>query len=208
LPCSSTGLPNKWGKVGGGSRRSSTEPVRPRSVGLPGGSARLWSVGGPKWPSTPARPSPGRTRAAAKRGEGPPFVCERSGQRQLMRAVPANGLLTKDREECAILVPLAMHTQQHTRMSSRETRRAHVVVPETLLDEVDRLVGKRGRSSFFVEAATEKLRRQKLTEAAKRFAGSLRDVDTPGWNTDEETDAFVRRLRAESEERLARKRGA
>src|ERR1700730_3704457 len=99
-----------------------------------------------------------------------------------------------------------MHTSQHTLLNMKETRRAHVVVPETLLNEVDRVVGKRGRSSFFVEAAMEKLRRLRLLDTASRFAGSLKDTDTPEWNTEKDTDDFVRRLRSESEERLARNR--
>jgi hypothetical protein len=56
------------------------------------------------------------------------------------------------------------------------------------------------------EAAMEKLRRIRLVDAASRFAGSLRDTDTPEWNTEEGTDSYPRRLRKESEERLARKR--
>jgi hypothetical protein len=105
-----------------------------------------------------------------------------------------------------MLSTLLMHTSQHTPLYMKETRRAHVVVPETLLHEVDRIVGKRGRSSFFVEAAMEKLRRIRLIDTASRFAGSLKDADTPEWNTEEDTDSYLRRLRNESEERLARKR--
>jgi metal-responsive CopG/Arc/MetJ family transcriptional regulator len=89
--------------------------------------------------------------------------------------------------------------------TSQESRRAHIVVPEHLLDEVDRMVGKRGRSSFFVEAAREKLRREKLLESAKSVAGSLKDVNGP-WASEEETDAYVRYLREDSEVRLARRR--
>jgi metal-responsive CopG/Arc/MetJ family transcriptional regulator len=92
-------------------------------------------------------------------------------------------------------------------LTTQETRRAHIVVPESLLDEVDRLVGKRGRSSFFVEAATERLRRVKLLESAKSVAGSLKDLKGP-WASEEETDAYVRYLREDSEVRLARRRSS
>jgi metal-responsive CopG/Arc/MetJ family transcriptional regulator len=97
-----------------------------------------------------------------------------------------------------------MHTSL---MNTRETRRAHVIVPEALLEEVDRVVGKRGRSSFFAEAASEKLRRIKLVEAAKKAAGTLKGAVSE-WETPQMSDAYVRRLREESEERLARKRDA
>lgn len=90
-------------------------------------------------------------------------------------------------------------------VTSQETRRAHIVVPQALLDEVDRMVGKRGRSSFFVEAAQERLRRVKLLESAKSVAGSLKDVKGP-WAGEEGTDAYVRYLREDSEVRLARRR--
>jgi hypothetical protein len=91
-------------------------------------------------------------------------------------------------------------------MSTSETRRPHVVLPKALLDEIDRVVGKRGRKAFIVEAADEKLRRIRLLESARGVAGSLRDVDV--WETEEETDLYVRSLREGSEERLARKRSA
>jgi hypothetical protein len=89
-------------------------------------------------------------------------------------------------------------------MSTRETRRAHVVVPEALLEEVDRRVGKRGRSSFFVEAAKEKLRRERLVDVAHRFAGSLKGAVSE-WDTADKTDAYVRHLRQEVDDRLERK---
>jgi metal-responsive CopG/Arc/MetJ family transcriptional regulator len=90
-------------------------------------------------------------------------------------------------------------------MTTQDTRRAHIVVPESLLDEVDRLVGRRGRSSFFVEAATERLRRVRLLESARSVAGSLKDVQG-AWTSEDQTDAYVRALREDSEQRLARRR--
>ena len=89
--------------------------------------------------------------------------------------------------------------------SRQESRRAHIVVPQALLDEVDRMVGKRGRSSFFVEAATERLRRVRLLESARSVAGSLKDVNGP-WANEDDTDNYVRGLREDSELRLARRR--
>jgi metal-responsive CopG/Arc/MetJ family transcriptional regulator len=90
-------------------------------------------------------------------------------------------------------------------MATQGTRRAHIVVPEELLEEVDRMVGKRGRSSFFVEAATERLRRARLLESARSVAGSLKDARGQ-WATEEDTDTYVRSLREESELRMARRR--
>lgn len=91
-------------------------------------------------------------------------------------------------------------------MSTSETRRTHIVLPQALLDEIDRAVGKRRRRAFLVEAANEKLRRIRLLESAKTVAGSLQRADA--WETEEDTDLYVRGLREGVEERLGRKRSA
>lgn len=92
-----------------------------------------------------------------------------------------------------------MHTESHT--MSKDRLRAHVVVPEDLLREVDALVGSRKRSDFFVEAAREKVDRVKLRKAAHELAGFLKEADTPHWNSPEATSEWVRSLRRESDER-------
>ena len=84
------------------------------------------------------------------------------------------------------------------------TKRAHVTLPAELIARVDTRVGPDKRSQFIAEAIEEKLNREGRLEAFNRIAGSLKDVDTPGWNTPEETDAWVRALRAVDEETLRR----
>jgi hypothetical protein len=84
---------------------------------------------------------------------------------------------------------------------STERSRAHIVLPEDLLEEVDALVGPRRRSEFFVEAARERVRREKLRRAAHAVAGSLADTPIPGWESSEEARAWVRSLRQESDEK-------
>jgi hypothetical protein len=91
-------------------------------------------------------------------------------------------------------------------MSTQETSRSHVVLPQALLDEIDRRVGKRRRRAFVVEAVNEKLRGIRLLESARSVAGSLQDADV--WETEEDTDLYVRGLREGLEERLGRKRSA
>ena len=78
--------------------------------------------------------------------------------------------------------------------------RAHVVLPPALIAEIDELVGRRKRSQFLAEAAEEKLRRQRLLTALDEVAGSLADVDVPGWETPESTSEWVRNLRREADE--------
>jgi hypothetical protein len=79
-------------------------------------------------------------------------------------------------------------------------------MPSDLLEEIDRVVGKRGRRAFLIRAASEKLGQIRLLETARSVAGSLQDVDL--WETEEDTDLYVRSLREGFEERLARKRSA
>ncbi len=40
--------------------------------------------------------------------------------------------------------------------------RTHVILPSSILSEIDALVGKRGRSAFLAEVAEEALKRRKL----------------------------------------------
>jgi hypothetical protein len=86
------------------------------------------------------------------------------------------------------------------------TKRAHVLLPEDLLREIDALVGPRGRSSFLVDTAREEVRRQKLLH----FLGSK----DPAWKTKDHPElaggaaSWVRKLRTESEGRSAAQRKA
>jgi len=87
---------------------------------------------------------------------------------------------------------------------TREAVRTHVVLPRELIEELDELVGPRHRSEFLAEAAEEKLSRLKLARAFEQFAGSLADVDIPGWETSESAAEWVRASRRLGDERLAR----
>jgi metal-responsive CopG/Arc/MetJ family transcriptional regulator len=68
----------------------------------------------------------------------------------------------------------------------RETVRVQVTLPGELLDAIDSLVGRRARSRFMIEAAEEKLRRERLGRSLERVAGSLVGKDTPPeWDSSE-----------------------
>jgi hypothetical protein len=88
----------------------------------------------------------------------------------------------------------------------KDAARTHVVVPEDLLAEVDRLVGPRRRSQFFVDAVAEKLARIKLAEVAAKAAGALKDVPIPDWDTAAEARKWVRASRQADEQRTQHKR--
>ena len=78
--------------------------------------------------------------------------------------------------------------------------RAHVILPEDLIDEIDRRVGRRKRSQFISDTLDAELRRLRRIEAAETAGGSLRDVDVPGWESAESTVEWVRQLRRQSDE--------
>jgi hypothetical protein len=79
--------------------------------------------------------------------------------------------------------------------------RTHVVIPENLVDEMDKLVGRRRRSRFVTEAIEEKLARLHLARAAGAVAGSLANVDIPGWESPEAVAEWVRALRRAADDR-------
>jgi hypothetical protein len=83
-----------------------------------------------------------------------------------------------------------------------ETMRTHVVIPTETVRVIDDLVGRRARSKFLAEAAEEKVRRLRQLRAIRAVAGSLKDVDTPGWETPEAAVAWVAEGRAADDERL------
>jgi hypothetical protein len=69
---------------------------------------------------------------------------------------------------------------------------------------VDELVGPRGRSAFLTEVVRREVRHRKLLSALREAKGSWKTEDHPELR--EGSEAFVERLRAESDERLKRTR--
>ena len=84
----------------------------------------------------------------------------------------------------------------------KDSGRTHVVMPPALLQAIDAIVGHGKRSQFLVEAAEEKLRRMRLVTVGHRVAGSLKDVETPGWETPESAAAWVHDARQADQRRL------
>lgn len=80
------------------------------------------------------------------------------------------------------------------------TKHTHIVIPEPLVNEIDRLVGKRGRSGFLTQAAEKELRRLQQIKALEGAAGVWKDKDHPELKAG--AARWVRELRKESERRL------
>jgi Arc/MetJ-type ribon-helix-helix transcriptional regulator len=80
-------------------------------------------------------------------------------------------------------------------MKEWDTMRTHVVLPDKLIEDVDKLVGKRNRSRFISEVVEERLRRERLRRAIEKGAGILSDEDYPEWSTPEKIAEWLRDLR-------------
>jgi hypothetical protein len=81
-------------------------------------------------------------------------------------------------------------------------QRAHIVLPEDLIEEIDQLVGPRGRSAFLVETARAELRRRRLLTFLRDEQPAWREKDHPELAAG--APAWVKSLRSESEKRLPR----
>ena len=79
-------------------------------------------------------------------------------------------------------------------------KRAHVILPEDLLIEVDRLAGERGRSAFIVDLVQREVQRRNLIAALREAKGCWKTEDHP--ELSDGSEAFVDRLRTENDQRL------
>jgi metal-responsive CopG/Arc/MetJ family transcriptional regulator len=79
-------------------------------------------------------------------------------------------------------------------------KRAHVILPEDLLIEVDRLAGERGRSAFLVDLVQREVQRRNLIAALREAKGCWKTEDHP--ELKDGSEAFVDRLRTENDQRL------
>jgi hypothetical protein len=77
------------------------------------------------------------------------------------------------------------------------TRRAHIVLPDDLIAEIDSAVGPRGRSAFLVETARAELRRRNLLSFLRSDRPAWQDRDHPELASG--SAAWVRKLRKESD---------
>lgn len=57
--------------------------------------------------------------------------------------------------------------------------KAYLIFPEDLLHAIDKLVGKRGRSKFVVEATRKELKRIQFLQALREATGSWKDEEHP-----------------------------
>ena len=82
------------------------------------------------------------------------------------------------------------------------TRRAHVVLPDDLVSEIDKIVGARGRSAFLAELARREIKRRNLLAMFQRNEPIWKDEDHP--ELKDGASEWVRSMRSESEARFDR----
>lgn len=82
------------------------------------------------------------------------------------------------------------------------SKRTHIVIPEQLAEEIDTLVGKRGRSSFLTEAAWKEVRRLRMLSALEEASGAWKDKDHPELKGG--AAKYVEKIRKEDEKRFER----
>jgi predicted transcriptional regulator len=81
-------------------------------------------------------------------------------------------------------------------------RRTNIILPDKLVEEVDRVAGKRKRSQFIAQAIQERLAKIKFEQALARAAGAWRDENHPDLSTQEDINRYLKRVRQATNERL------
>jgi hypothetical protein len=78
-------------------------------------------------------------------------------------------------------------------------KRTHILLPQALIREIDRMVGPRGRSAFLVETAQEAVRRRKLLNFLENAEPAWKRIDHQDMPGD--SSAWVKKLRKASDQR-------
>jgi Arc/MetJ-type ribon-helix-helix transcriptional regulator len=83
-----------------------------------------------------------------------------------------------------------------------DTSRSHITFPKEVRADLDRLVDKRHRSKFVADAVRKELLIVRQRDALRLASGSWKDKDHPELKAG--TEAWIKRLRRESEMRFKR----
>ncbi len=83
--------------------------------------------------------------------------------------------------------------------------KAHLILPRKLLLEMEKHVSPRKRSEFIADAAWEKLQRLRLERALEKAAGAWTDKNHPDLTSPAAVKRYLRGLRSQFTQRLARK---
>jgi len=81
-----------------------------------------------------------------------------------------------------------------------KSKRTHIVIPSQLAEEIDALVGRRGRSRFFTELAEREVRRRRLLLVLDEIEGAWKDENHP--ELEDGAAKWVEELRQQDEQRF------
>jgi hypothetical protein len=73
--------------------------------------------------------------------------------------------------------------------------KVRITIPDTLLSEIDALVGPRGRTGFLERAVRKEVKRERLRLSLVAARGAM--AGTPGWRSPDEIIQFVDELRSD-----------
>lgn len=82
------------------------------------------------------------------------------------------------------------------------TKRTHIILPEDLVGEIDKIAGSRGRSAFLADLARREIKRRRLLRVFERDEPIWKDEDHPELRKG--AAEWVREMRQESEGRFQR----
>ena len=87
-------------------------------------------------------------------------------------------------------------------MEKNISNRPHVVLPRDLVADIDKLLGKRGRTTFLIQVARDEVQRLQQRVALRAAKGAWKDEDHP--ELKDGSAAWVQEMRVESEQRFQR----
>ncbi|MBI5967836.1 MAG: hypothetical protein HY882_08275 [Deltaproteobacteria bacterium] len=82
--------------------------------------------------------------------------------------------------------------------------KAHLVFPREILEEVDKISGKRKRSFFIAEATREKIERERFLRTLEETKGAWSDKNHPELGTAKDMERYLREKRPSYRARLKR----
>ncbi len=80
--------------------------------------------------------------------------------------------------------------------------KAHLVIPGEILEEVDKIAGKRRRSLFIAEATQEKLERERFLKTLDETTGAWSNKSHPELKTTRDVEQYVREKRRSYRKRV------
>lgn len=82
--------------------------------------------------------------------------------------------------------------------------KAHIILPGEILEEVERIAGKRKRSLFIAEATREKLERERFLRVLEETKGTWTDKNHPDLRNPKDVEKYVRDKRQSYVKRVKR----